>query len=123
MTTPDPGLTAALLKIAEHTERLALVESKVTENLSQCEMGTAGVSGAVLDLRAVVEAQGTLLESLNELVKTLVPPAEPDGPKPYQIQPCRPLVVSRRRRPPEGHRAPAVRGSTTCTGPTTGTWP
>ena len=88
MTTPDPGLTAALLKIAEHTERLALVESKVTENLSQCEMGTAGVSGAVLDLRAVVEAQGTLLESLNELVKTLVPPAEPEGPKPYQIQPA-----------------------------------
>ena len=122
MTTPDPGLTAALLKIAEHTERLALVESKVTENLSQCEMGTAGVSGAVLDLRAVVEAQGTLLESLNELVKTLVPPAEPEGPKPYRYS--RPSTGGQSTPPAAGRPSSTCRrGSTTCTGPTTGTWP
>ena len=50
-------------------------------------MATAGLSGAVHDLRALVEEQGKFLESLSEVVKTLVPPAERDGPKPYQIQP------------------------------------
>ncbi len=87
MTTPDPGLTAALLKITEHAGRLALVERRVTDNLSQCEMTTAGLSGAVLDLRAVVEQQGTLLESVNDLVRGLLPPPDGDGPKPYQIRP------------------------------------
>ena len=94
MTTPDPGLTAALLKITEHTERLALLENKVTENLSQCEMTTAGVSGAVLDLRAVVEAQGTLLESVNELVKTLRAAARARWAEAVPDTAVRPLVVS-----------------------------
>ncbi len=87
MTTPDPGLTAALLKITEHAGRLAVLERRVTDNLSQCEMTTAGLSGAVLDLRAVVEQQGTLLESVNDLVKDLLPPPDGDGPTPYQIRP------------------------------------
>ena len=87
MSTPDNGLTAALLKITECAERLALLENRVAGNLSNCEMTTAGLGGSIIDLRTVVEEQGKLLQSVNELVKTLVPPPEGDGPKPYQIQP------------------------------------
>lgn len=86
MSTPDPGLTAALLKITEHTGRIALLEKTVADNLSNCEVEAAGFSGAVLDLRALVEAQGQLLDSLDQIVKALVP-LEADGPKPYQIRP------------------------------------
>ena len=81
MTTPDPGLTAALLKITECAERLALLENRVSGNLNNCEMTTAGLGGAITDLRALVEEQGGLLESVSELVKTLAPPPD-DKPAP-----------------------------------------
>ena len=123
MTTPDPGLTAALLKITEHAERLAVLERRVTDNLSQCEMTTAGLSGAVLDLRAVVEQQGTLLESVNDLVKDLLPPARWRRPDAVPDTAVGALVVGQCRTTAVRPSSTSNRGSTTCTGPTTATWP
>lgn len=87
MTPPDNGLTAVLLKITEHAERLAQVEDTVAGNRGQCDMSTGGLGGAITDLRAVVETQGQLLGSLDELVKTLVPPPEGKPEKGYTPRP------------------------------------
>lgn len=59
----------------------------MTDNLTECQISAAGTGDAITDLRVLVVEQGALLESVNDLVKTHVPPPEPDGPKPYQIQP------------------------------------
>ena len=88
MTTPDnSGLSAALLQITKCAERLALLEQRVTDNLTECQISAAGTGDAITDLRAVVVEQGKLLESVNDLIKTLVPPPDGPGPKPYEIQP------------------------------------
>lgn len=79
MSTPDPGLTAALLKITEHAERLGQLEAGVAANLDECQVATAGLGGAITDLRTLVEEQGRLIEALSQLVATLVPPADEPG--------------------------------------------
>ena len=81
MTTPnDGGLTAALLQITAHAERLGQLEASVTANLAECQMATGGLVGAITDLRSLVEEQGRLLDAVDELVKTIVPPDGDDGP-------------------------------------------
>jgi hypothetical protein len=81
MSTPDDsGLTAALLQITQHAERLGQLETGVSANLDECRMATAGLGGAVTDLRTLVEQQGQLIESLSQLVAGLVPPDDDAGP-------------------------------------------
>lgn len=81
MTAPDDGgLTAALLQITAHAERLGKLEASVTANLAECQMTTGGLAGAITDLRSLVEEQGRLLAAVDELVKTIVPPDGDDGP-------------------------------------------
>lgn len=80
MTAPDDGgLTAALLQITAHAERLGQLEASVRANLDECQVTTAGLGGAITDLRALVEEQGRLLEAVDQLVKTVMPP-DGDGP-------------------------------------------
>ena len=88
MTTPDNGpLAAALMQLTDCATRLALLEQRVTDNLANCEMTTAGLADGITDLRALVVEQSKLLESVSKVVEKLAPPPEGDGPKPYQIQP------------------------------------
>ena len=79
MSTPDPGLTAALLKISEFAERLALAEATM-----------GGLIDGVADLRELVEEHQKLLEKTSRVIAKLMPPDKPDGPDeppPYVIQP------------------------------------
>jgi len=81
VTTPnDGGLTAALLQITAHAERLGQLEARVIANLDECQLATGGIAGAITDLRSLVEEQGRLLAAVDELVKTIVPPDSDDGP-------------------------------------------
>jgi len=80
MSTPDNGLTAALLTLTQHAERLGQLEAGVSANLDECRMATAGLGGAVTDLRTLVEQQGQLIEALSQLVAGLVPPDDDAGP-------------------------------------------
>ena len=81
MTPPDDGgLTAALLQITAHAERLGKLEAAVTANLAECQMTTGGLAGAITDLRSLVEEQGRLLDAVDELVKTIAPPDGDGGP-------------------------------------------
>ena len=77
MSTPDPGLTAALLKISEFAERLALAEATM-----------GGLIDGVADVRELVEEHQKLLEKTSKLLAKLLPP-DNDGPEepPYVIQP------------------------------------
>jgi len=79
MSAPDPGLTAALLKVAECAERLALAEATM-----------GGLIDGVADLRELVEEHQKLLEKTSAVLAKLMPPDKPDGPDeppPYVIQP------------------------------------
>jgi hypothetical protein len=80
MTADDSGLTAALLTLTQHAERLGQLETGVSANLDECRMATAGLGGAVTDLRTLVEQQGQLIEALSQLVAGLVPPDDDAGP-------------------------------------------
>jgi hypothetical protein len=86
MTADDSGLTAALLKITEHAERLGQLETGVAANLDECRIATAGLGGAVTDLRALVQQQGQLIDALSALVAKVVPPDADDSPG-YKPQP------------------------------------
>ena len=68
MTADDSGLTAALLTLTQHAERLGQLETGVAANLQQCEIATEGLAGAIADLRTLVEQQGQLIEALSQLV-------------------------------------------------------
>jgi hypothetical protein len=85
--TGDNGLTAALLKITEHAERLGQLETSVAANLDECQVATAGLGGAITDLRTLVEEQGRLIESLSQLVAALVPPDDGEPAKGYTPRP------------------------------------
>ena len=79
MSTPNPGLTAALLKISEFAERLALAEATM-----------GGLIDGVADLRELVEEHQKLLEKTSKVIAKLLPPDKPDGPEeppPYVVQP------------------------------------
>jgi hypothetical protein len=81
MTAPDDGgLTAALLQITAHAERLGQLEARVSANLDECQVATGGITGAITDLRLLVEEQGRLLAAVDELVKTIAPPEGETGP-------------------------------------------
>lgn len=80
MTADDSGLTAALLTLTQHAERLGQLETGVAANLQQCEMATEGLAGAITDVRTLVEQQGQLIEALSQLVTGLVPPDDDAGP-------------------------------------------
>lgn len=80
MPDDNSGLTAALLTLTQHAERLGQLETGVAANLQQCEMATEGLAGAITDVRTLVEQQGQLIESLSQLVAGLVPPDDDNGP-------------------------------------------
>lgn len=80
MTADDSGLTAALLTLTQHAERLGKLETSVAANLQQCEIATEGLAGAVGDLRTLVEQQGQLIDALSQLVATVVPADDDDSP-------------------------------------------
>jgi len=80
MTADDSGLTAALLTLTQHAERLGQLEGTVAANLEQCEIATEGLTGAVGDLRAIVEQQGQLIDALSQLVASIAPADGDDGP-------------------------------------------
>jgi hypothetical protein len=79
MTADDSGLTAALLMLAQHAERLGQLETRVAANLQQCEIVTEGLAGGITDLRTLVEQQGQLIEALSQLVATIVLPDDDDS--------------------------------------------
>ena len=78
MSTPDPGLQFALLKVSEMAERLALAEATM-----------GGLIDGVSDLRELVEEHQKLLEKTSKIIAELMPPDKPDGPDepPYVVQP------------------------------------
>jgi hypothetical protein len=80
MTADDSGLTAALLTLTQHAERLGQLETRVAANLQQCEIAAEGLAGGITDLRTLVEQQGQLIEALSQLVATVVPPDDDAGP-------------------------------------------
>ena len=94
MSTPDPGIQFALLKVSEMAERLALAEATM-----------GGLIDGVSDVRELVEEHQKLLEKTSAILANLTPPDD-DGPEepPYVIQPMTSLVDRRRRRPPPGRR-------------------
>ena len=122
MTADDSGLTAALLTLTQHAERLGQLETGVAANLQQCEMATEGLAGAIADLRTLVEQQGQLIEALSQLVAELVPPDDDDGPG-YKPRPPVHWWKLERRRAAKGRRRTWPRGSSRFTGRTTATWP
>ena len=94
MSTPDPGLTAALLKVSEMAERLALAEATM-----------GGLIDGVSDVRELVEEHQKLLEKTSAVLAKLMPP---DRRWPGRAALRRPaddaLVDRRRRRPPQDRR-------------------
>jgi hypothetical protein len=80
MTADDSGLTAALLTLTLHAERLGQLETSVAAGLQQCEIATEGLMDAVGDLRTLVQQQGQLIDDLSRLVATLVPADDDDSP-------------------------------------------
>ena len=87
MSADDSALTAALLKITEHAERLGQLEATVTANLDECQVTTAGLAGAITDLRQLAEEQGKLLEAIDKLVKAIAPPDDDEPGKGYTPRP------------------------------------
>jgi len=84
----DDGLGAALIKLGEVGERLALLEARVTGNLDNCEATTAGLGGAITDVRALAEQQGALIDSLAQAVAKLTPPDDSGDGKAYTPRPA-----------------------------------
>ena len=97
MTTPDSGLSAALRQLTQFGERIALLESRVTENLRHVDVTLAGMSGAITTVRAAVDGQAEVLESLDGLgesvallaaqVAELLPPPEDEPARGYTPRP------------------------------------
>jgi len=83
----DNGMSAVLLKLTEHAERLAQLDHAVTANLDECQVTTAGLGGAITDLRSVVETQGQLLAAIDEMVKGIVPLPDDEPAKGYTPRP------------------------------------
>ena len=97
MSTPDSGLSAALLQLTQFGERIALLDDREARNFRHVETTLAAVSGAVTSLRAAVDGQARVLESLDGLgesvallaaqVAGLLPPAEDDPSPGYKPAP------------------------------------
>jgi hypothetical protein len=97
MTAPDSGLSAALLQLTQFGVRVALLDDREARNFRHVETTLAAMSGAVTSLRAAVEGQAKVLESLDGLgesvaqlatqVAGLLPPAEDDPPPGYKPVP------------------------------------
>ena len=79
MSTPDPGLKSALLKVSEMAERLALAEATM-----------GGLIDGVSDVRELVEEHQKLLEKTSKIIAKLMPPDKPTAPAR-----CRPMSSSR----------------------------
>jgi hypothetical protein len=85
---PDGGLTAALLQISQHAERIAGLDEREARNVRHLETTLAAMSTAIAGLKATVDGQAKVLESLDGLgesvallaaqVASLLPP-EPEG--------------------------------------------
>jgi hypothetical protein len=97
MTTPDSGLSAALLQLTQFGERIALLDDREARDFRHVENTHTAMSTAVTSLRAAVEGQARALESLDGLgesvgllaaqVAELLPPAEDDPPPGYKPTP------------------------------------
>lgn len=97
MTTPDSGLSAALLQLSQQGERIALLDDRETRNFRHVETTLAAMSTAVTSLKAAVDGQAKALEALDGLgesvallatqVAGLLPPAEDDPPPGYKPAP------------------------------------
>ena len=97
MTTPDSGLSAALLQLSQLGERTALLENRVADNLRHVDVTLANMSTAITRLKATVDGQAKVLESLDGLsesvaqlaarVDELLPRAEDEPPPGYKPAP------------------------------------
>ena len=97
-TAGDSGLSAALLQISQHAERIGVLDSREAEHFRHIETTLAGMSSAVTGLRGTVADQGTILASLDGLgesvailaaqVASLLPPAPEDPGPGYQPIPA-----------------------------------
>ena len=97
MSTPDSGLSAALLQLTQFGERIALLDDREAGNFRHVETTLAAMSTAITSLRAAVEGQAKVLESLDGLgesvallaaqVAGLLPPAGDDPPPGYKPAP------------------------------------
>lgn len=67
MTTPDSGLSAALLQLTQFGERIALLDDREARNFRHVETTLAAMSTAVTNLKKAVDGQAKVLESLGGL--------------------------------------------------------
>jgi hypothetical protein len=97
MSTPDSGLAASLLQLAQFGERIALLDDREARNFRHVETTLAAVSGALVKLQAAVDGQAAVLESLAGLgesvgllaaqVTELLPPPEGEPGRGYTPRP------------------------------------
>jgi hypothetical protein len=97
MTTPDSGLSAALLQLTQFGERIALLDDREARNFRHVENTLAAMSTAITSLRTAAEGQARVLESLDGLgesvallaaqVADLLPAAEDEPPPGYKAAP------------------------------------
>ena len=67
MSTPDSGLSAALLQLTQFGERIALLDDREARNFRHVETTLTAMSGALTNLRAAVDGQAAVLASLDGL--------------------------------------------------------
>ena len=97
MTTPDSGLSAALLQLTQFGERIALLDDREARNFRHVENTLAAMSGALVKLQTAVDGQAKVLESLDGLgesvallaaqVAELLPPTEDEPGRGYTPRP------------------------------------
>jgi hypothetical protein len=97
MTTPDSGLSAALLQMTQFGERIALLDDREARNFRHVESTLAEISGTLANLKMAVDGQGEVLKSLEGLsesvtrlaaqVAGLLPPAEDEPGRGYTPRP------------------------------------
>lgn len=97
MTTPDSGLSAALLQLSQLGERIALLDDREARNFRHVETTLAAMSTAITGLRGTVEGQAKVLASLDGLgesvallaaqVAALLPPGGDEPARGYTPRP------------------------------------
>ena len=97
MSTPDSGLSAALLQLTQFGERIALLDDREARNFRHVETTLTAMSGALTNLRAAVDGQAAVLASLDGLgesvallaaqVAELLSPPEDESARGYTPRP------------------------------------
>ena len=90
--TPDSGLSAALLQISQHAERIGGLDTREADHFRHLEATLTGMSDTVTGLRGTVDGHGEILASLDGLgedvaaiagqVASLLPPNPGPGYQP-----------------------------------------